>query len=242
MANQRVWKNISFGTVGPLRYAELKSSERSRSAAKHLSTVTLVLLCMFFSAFRSNAQEQRKDLGEFNLTLVGDNNIVTLATVRQNKSLETTFPGPDAYPAGAPRSENIFSDPALLKELQWIGFNLFGTANNHSMDFGIQGLLDTIQVLKQGGAVYAGTGIDLGHARAPGYLSTAHGRVALVTCASTFPQDSPAGQARPDIRGRPGLSPLHYDVRYLVRCPLSRKRRRVRSSSKAQRRSNPNGR
>jgi poly-gamma-glutamate capsule biosynthesis protein CapA/YwtB (metallophosphatase superfamily) len=234
MVKQRVRKKILFGTVEPLRYAELKSSERSRFVPKHLSTVTWTLLCMFFVAFTLNAQEQRKDLGEFNLTLVGDNNIVTLATVRQNNSrfmeavneirkgdaafanLETTFPGPDAYPAGAPRSENIFSDPALLKELQWIGFNLFGTANNHSMDFGIQGLLDTIQVLKQGGAVYAGTGIDLGHARAPGYLSTAHGRVALVTCASTFPPDSPAGQARPDIRGRPGLSPLHYDVRYLV--------------------------
>jgi poly-gamma-glutamate capsule biosynthesis protein CapA/YwtB (metallophosphatase superfamily) len=180
------------------------------------------------------AQEQRKDLGEFNLTLVGDNNIVTLATARQNNprfmaavneirkgdaafnNLETSFPGPDTYPAGPPRGDNLYSDPALLKELQWMGFNLFGTANNHSTDYGIQGLLDTIQVLKQGGAVYAGTGVDLGHARAPGYLFTPHGRIALVTCASTFSPDEPAGQARPDIRGRPGISPLRHQTRYLV--------------------------
>jgi len=97
-----------------------------------------------------------------------------------------------------------------------MGFNLFATANNHSMDYGVQGVLDTIQTLRKGGAVYAGTGVDLGHARAPGYLSTGHGRVALVACASTFPPDSPAGQARPDIRGRPGLNPLRYDVHYRV--------------------------
>jgi len=212
---------------------------RGRSRVAILAVLILFPLALSLYAQEQPQQEQleegkRRDLGEFNLTLVGDNNIVTLATARQNNpkfmaavdeirkgdaafnNLETTFPGPEAYPGGAPRSENIFSDPALLKELQWMGFNLFGTANNHSMDFGIQGLLDTIQVLKQGGAVYAGTGIDLGHARAPGYLFTPHGRVALITCASTFPQDSPAGQTRPDIKGRPGISPLRYDVRYRV--------------------------
>ena len=209
--------------------------KKRRTRFNGLATLFLlssVLVC----PLRAQQEEvgKRKDLGEFNLTLVGDNNIVTLATARQNNpkfmaavtelrkgdavfnNLETTFPGPNAYPGGAPRSENIFSDPSILKELQWMGFNLFATANNHSMDYGIQGLLDTIQTLKQGGAVYAGTGVDLGHARAAGYLSTPHGRVGLVACASTFPQDSPAGQARPDIRGRPGLNPLRYDVRYRV--------------------------
>jgi poly-gamma-glutamate synthesis protein (capsule biosynthesis protein) len=201
---------------------------------RHTSLCVLFL----FLSLGLQAQEQEhglvKDWGEFNLTLVGDNNIVTLASARQNdprfmavvneirkgdaafNNLETTFPGPDAYPGGFPRSENIYSDPSLIKQLQWMGFNLFGTANNHSMDFGIQGLLDTINVLKQANAVYAGTGYDLGHARMPGYLFTPHGRVALITCASTFPQDSPAGQTRPDIKGRPGINPLRFDVHYRV--------------------------
>ena len=231
-------KGVSLAGSSTLRIPRLRELDRARFRRWFLLSVPATFFFVSFLALPSYAQQQeqglRKDLGEFNLTLVGDNNIVTLATARQNNlrfmaavdeirkgdaafsNLETTFPGPDAYPGGAPRSENIFSDPALLKELQWIGFNLFATANNHSMDFGIEGLLDTIQVLKQGGAVYAGTGVDLGHARAPGYLFTPHGRVALVSCASTFPQDSPAGQTRPDIRGRPGLNPLRYEIRYRV--------------------------
>lgn len=132
-------------------------------------------------------------------------------------NLELTFPtSHNAYPAGGNRGGWLPSNPAMLKELQWLGFNLFGAANNHSLDFGIQGLLDTIQVLKTDGVVYAGIGENLGQARAPGYLSTPHGRVALITCASTFPADSPAGQARPDLQGRPGISALRYDTRYRV--------------------------
>jgi poly-gamma-glutamate capsule biosynthesis protein CapA/YwtB (metallophosphatase superfamily) len=217
---------------------ERRSMTREFEEALRCPVQLFCLILLVLNAGALIAQDEEhglaKDWGEFNLTLVGDNNIVTLATTRQNdqrfiavlkeirkgdaafNNLETTFPGPEAYPGGFPRSENIYSDPALIKELQWMGFNLYGTANNHSMDFGIQGLLDTIDVLKKANAVYAGTGVDLGHARAPGYLFTPHGRIALVTCASTFPQDSPAGQTRPDIKGRPGISPLRYDVHYRV--------------------------
>ena len=80
------------------------------------------------------------------------------------------------------------------------------------MDYGVQGLLDAIELLKQDGAVYAGIGETLGLARAPGYLSTPHGRVALITCASSFPEYLSAGQARPDVGGRPGINPLHHDT------------------------------
>jgi poly-gamma-glutamate capsule biosynthesis protein CapA/YwtB (metallophosphatase superfamily) len=172
---------------------------------------------------------------EFNLTLAGDSMIQTPATAHQSDpqfmavasairqgdaaytNLELTFPtSPNAYPGGGSRGGWLPSNPAMLKELQWVGFNLFGAANNHSLDFGVQGLLDTIQVLKGDGVVYAGIGQNLGQARAPGYLSTPHGRVALITCASTFPADSPAGQARPDLQGRPGINPLRHDTRYHV--------------------------
>lgn len=71
----------------------------------------------------------------------------------------------------------------------------------------------TMQVLRQGSAVYAGIGENLGEARAPAYLSTPHGRVALVACAATFQDDAPAGDARSDIHGRPGLNPLRHDTR-----------------------------
>jgi poly-gamma-glutamate capsule biosynthesis protein CapA/YwtB (metallophosphatase superfamily) len=232
-------KQVDAKTVSRIRSNVLRRVIRlGKYKQFEFRQTSLILISVFYSALflivPLRAQDKRKDLGDFNLTLVGDNIIYTQATVRQNNpkfmaavdeirkgdaafaNLETTFAGPDAYPSGAPRSENLFADPVVLKGLQWMGFNLFGTANNHSMDYGVQGVLDTIHALRQGDAVYAGTGIDLGHARAPGYLSTAHGRVALIACASTFPQDAPAGQARPDIRGRPGLDPLRYDVHYRV--------------------------
>ncbi len=85
------------------------------------------------------------------------------------------------------------------------------------MDFGIQGVLDTMQVLKEDGAVYAGIGENLGEARAPAYLSTPHGRVALVTCASTFPEDSAAGSPVQTLMGAPGFEVhLHHKAVFRV--------------------------
>jgi poly-gamma-glutamate synthesis protein (capsule biosynthesis protein) len=180
------------------------------------------------------AQGQKPSASEFSLTLAGDSIIMTPASVHQGNpqfaalrnviqqsdaaftNLEGTFPGPDSYPAAEPRATWISVDPAMLKELQWIGFNLFSNANNHALDFGIDGLLNTMRRLKESGAVYAGVGENLAEARAPGYLSTAHGRIALIACTSTFQHDSPAGQSRPDMHGRPGINPLHHQTTYQV--------------------------
>jgi poly-gamma-glutamate synthesis protein (capsule biosynthesis protein) len=58
------------------------------------------------------------------------------------------------------------------------------------------------------GLVHAGVGENLTEARAPAYLETPRGRVALLAGASTFPDASRAGHARREIRGRPGLAPI----------------------------------
>jgi poly-gamma-glutamate capsule biosynthesis protein CapA/YwtB (metallophosphatase superfamily) len=194
----------------------------------------LVVANIFLIAVSLLAQEQKMSVPEFSLTLAGDSIIMTPASVHQNDpkfaalrdvihgsdaaftNLEGTFPGHNSYPAAEPRATWISVDPAMLKELQWIGFNLFSNANNHAMDFGIDGLLNTMQAMREAGAVYAGVGENLAEARAPGYLSTAHGRIALIACASTFQHDAPAGQSRPDLRGRPGINPLHHETKYEV--------------------------
>jgi poly-gamma-glutamate synthesis protein (capsule biosynthesis protein) len=194
----------------------------------------LLAVSVFLSAMPLPAQEQKVSVSEFSLALAGDSIIMTPASVHQNDpqfvalrdvihgsdasftNLEGTFPGHNSYPAAEPRATWISVDPAMLKELQWIGFNLFSNANNHAMDFGIDGLLNTMQAMRGAGAVYAGAGENLGEARAPAYLSTAHGRIALIACASTFQHDAPAGQSRPDLRGRPGINPLHHETKYEV--------------------------
>ena len=209
----------------------------SRFRRKFLLALVLPVFVAFF-VILLYGQEQGASSQEFNLTMVGDSEIVTPATVHQNNprfmavvnamrqgdaaftNLEEALAfSPQCVPSPSTgRGQWHRAVPASLKQLQWMGFNLFGAANNHSMDYGIQGLLDTIQVLKQGGAVYAGIGETLGEARAPGYLSTPHGRVALITCASLFPDDSPAGRRDPTCEGRPGISPLHHETVYSRRC------------------------
>lgn len=180
------------------------------------------------------AAQEKTSPPEFHLTAVGDAIIVTSPTVRQSDprfmgvvnairkgdaaliNFEGTFATRDAYPVYDTGGTWIVSNPDNLKGLQWMGFNLFAASNNHSVDFGVRGVLDTLKVFKENNAVFAGIGENLGEAQAPGYLSTPHGRVAFVAGASTFSAEAPAGQARPDMRGRPGLAPLRHQTVHRV--------------------------
>jgi len=72
------------------------------------------------------------------------------------------------------------------------------------------------RTVEEAGLVHAGTGENLAEARAPGFLETPDGRIALISAASTFPDGSRAGAQRKDIRGRPGLNPIRYDRSYAV--------------------------
>jgi poly-gamma-glutamate synthesis protein (capsule biosynthesis protein) len=84
------------------------------------------------------------------------------------------------------------------------------------MDYGIEGMRATSKILDEVGLVHAGVGENLALSRAPAYLETKHGRVALISCSSTFPQFFRAGEQRCDIKGRPGLNPLRYNTTYVV--------------------------
>src|SRR5262249_38317326 len=55
-------------------------------------------------------------------------------------------------------------------------------------------------------------GIDLDHARAPGYVDSARGRVAFMSGASTYTPVSRAGAGRADFPGRPGISVLRRNT------------------------------
>lgn len=171
---------------------------------------------------------------DFSLTLTGDSIITQRLSIYQPDprfmaavnavregdaaftNLEILFHNYEAPPSAQSGGTWLRAEPFLFKELQWIGFNLFGAANNHSLDYGIEGLRIHRRVLQEAGAAFAGIGENLGEARAPAYLETSRGRVALISCASTFSAASPAGPQRPDLRGRPGINPLRFRIRYLV--------------------------
>ncbi|MBI4333552.1 MAG: CapA family protein [Chloroflexi bacterium] len=111
---------------------------------------------------------------------------------------------------------HMASDPRAGQELRWMGINLVSTANNHIYDYGEGGVLATQRKLTEAGIVYAGTGRNLSEARAPGYLETRNGRVALLAAASYFPPWGKAGEQRRDFQGRTGLSFLRHHTVHTV--------------------------
>ena len=122
---------------------------------------------------------------------------------------------------GAPYSWDgdwtVSSVPAVARDLRAMGFTMVSRANNHALDFGLEGMRETSRWLDDAGIMYAGSGETHGLARAPQYLETSAGRVALVSLASTFrptTESLPPAGATP---GRAGISALH--VRTTVNVP-----------------------
>ena len=121
-------------------------------------------------------------------------------------------------PAPAAASGGIWTaaDPDLLGDLQWAGITMVSCANNHCYDYGESGLMTTLLNLERSGLAFSGIGRNLSDARAPVYVESPAGRVALLSCTSTFDPASPAGEQRHDLHGRPGVSALGWSTEHVV--------------------------
>ena len=129
-------------------------------------------------------------------------------------NLEMLFHDYEAYPMNQSGGTYMRAEPALAKELVWAGFDMVARANNHTGDYGVEGMRITTRHVAAAGLVQAGVGETLTEAREPHFLETAKARVALISVASTFPDHSRAGRSRGDIPGRPGLNPLRFTTTY----------------------------
>jgi poly-gamma-glutamate synthesis protein (capsule biosynthesis protein) len=87
------------------------------------------------------------------------------------------------------------AEPALAKELNWAGFDMVSRANNHTGDYGVKGMRLTSKYVLEAVLVQAGVGESLREAREVKFLVTAKARVALVSCASTFPDFCRTGKS-----------------------------------------------
>ncbi|MDX1486078.1 MAG: CapA family protein [Alphaproteobacteria bacterium] len=114
------------------------------------------------------------------------------------------------------RGTYMTTPPGILEDLKWFGIDLVSCANNHSFDYGEDGVLATIRHLDRVGIAHAGTGANLAEALAPGYLDTANGRVALVSATAAYRPWNAAAQQRPDMAGRPGINPLSWSQTFRV--------------------------
>src|SRR5215469_13550138 len=119
---------------------------------------------------------------------------------------------------GYPQAESggiwFVGPPEAAQDLKWMGFSLFNRANNHTTEYGVEGMIETDRLLDSLSLVHAGSGMTLGEATEARYLDTSKGRFALIGLATTFTPMSRAADARPGARGRPGINALRVERSY----------------------------
>jgi poly-gamma-glutamate capsule biosynthesis protein CapA/YwtB (metallophosphatase superfamily) len=100
----------------------------------------------------------------------------------------------------------MLADPRVPDDVAALGFDVVSHANNHSTDWGVEGMAETGRRLTDAKLVWSGTGTNMAAARAPRYIDVAKGRVALVSATSTFTPMSRASDAVGEVAGRPGVN------------------------------------
>lgn len=112
--------------------------------------------------------------------------------------------------SGFPREKLITfrSDPALAADLRAVGFDIFSLANNHSMDYGPEALLETIDVLNKQAIATVGAGRTLQEALQPLVVERAGWRVGFLAWSCLLPVGSAAAAERP------GHAPMHVRTAY----------------------------
>jgi poly-gamma-glutamate capsule biosynthesis protein CapA/YwtB (metallophosphatase superfamily) len=112
------------------------------------------------------------------------------------------------YPYSWEGDWTLVSEPWVAKDLAQMGFDLFSRANNHALDWGVEGMRETTRWLDQAGLVHAGAGENLGLAGVPHYFESSKGRIGIVSMASTFRPTSNALPSEGAAPGRPGINGL----------------------------------
>jgi poly-gamma-glutamate capsule biosynthesis protein CapA/YwtB (metallophosphatase superfamily) len=135
-------------------------------------------------------------------------------------NLETVIHEFKGYAQADSGGSYMASPPEIATELKWAGFDMLVHANNHAFDYGTSGVLETNEHVEKSGLILAGSGKDLQTARAPRYLRSDGGTVALVAMASDFVRYGKASKSRPDLRGRPGVNPLAVTHARAARIPV----------------------
>jgi len=106
-------------------------------------------------------------------------------------------------------SAHLISSPMNIKGLVAGRFKAMGLANNHQMDYGGEGLLQTIEILDQAGIAHAGAGHNLEEAHKIALLEQKGTRVAFLSYTSLY---LPVGYAA-EV-DKPGVATLKIHTAY----------------------------
>lgn len=94
------------------------------------------------------------------------------------------------------------ADPDVAAALVRMGLSVVSLANNHAVDYGIEGLVDTLAAARNAGLASVGAGQDLAAALSPAIVHVSDTSVAWLALASTLPVGFAA-----DLN-RAGVAPL----------------------------------
>lgn len=113
---------------------------------------------------------------------------------------------------GSPQAESggtwMLADPAVPGDVAKMGFDIVGHANNHTTDWGVEGMAETLDLLDAAHLVHAGTGRNMTAARAPAYHDGTLGRVGLISATTSFTPMSPASDPLGKVPGRGGANTI----------------------------------
>lgn len=102
--------------------------------------------------------------------------------------------------------------PLAAKALKNAGFTHLSLANNHILDFGEEGLQQTLAALDANTIVYSGAGLSLSSARKASIIGVKGVRIALLSYSLTYPDEFYAGVDRPGTA--PGYASIYTaDIR-----------------------------
>ena len=92
----------------------------------------------------------------------------------------------------------VFRSPPdkVSAALKTAGFNVVSLANNHTLDYGTDGLIQTIEALDDIGIQHAGAGPNLAAARQPALIHTNGLKIAILAYSMTLPENFFAGPSK----------------------------------------------
>ncbi len=168
-------------------------------------TVTATGDSLFVSKFPTYYNDQKKEITNFI-----NSHQVKITNLETNLSDYGHFA--NEYSGGT----WINTPKEYFKDLESLGFNFYGTANNHCMDYGYFGLLSTIEYLDSLKLAHAGTGKDMYQAQKPAILNVDGKKVAIFAVDTSFDSASKAGYPTNDFEGRPGVNYLRYNTTHTI--------------------------
>jgi len=155
---------------------------------KNILVIAILIILIFLFVISFSKNRFKKSQGNNSLLLgIGGDVMLGRLVNEQIKKTSFTYPWGNVLPYlkktdinlinlenaftksmdALPKVFNFKSDPENVKVLQEGNIDVVSLANNHSLDFGIEGLKDTLETLDKAGIKHVGAGLNIEQARKP---------------------------------------------------------------------------